>query len=101
MTTIRFLKGGGVRKLFATRDRAIHNAVPRRASRVEVIDTGSQRGRFYVDFSPLGDCYQLCLRQTFEDYHEAVAAERRWLTRHWICGPVDPDFKYTFEESTE
>lgn len=83
----RYLKGGGVRKLFEARDRSVYagRAVPRRASRVEVIEEpGPSHGLFHVDFSPLGDDYRFCLARTFADYHEAVAAEQDWLVQNWI-----------------
>lgn len=83
---IRFTKGGGVRKLFATPDRETFGAIPRRASRVEVVEEGQPVGRFYVDFSPLGESFQFCLLATFDDYQEAVQAEQAWLTEFWIHG---------------
>jgi hypothetical protein len=86
VTRTAYLPGGGLRKIFETADRHRYGAVPRRASRVEVVEGGPQTGRFYVDLSLLGEQYQLCLRQTFDDHDEAVAAEREWLTRHWING---------------
>jgi len=61
-------------------------AVQRRASRVEVIPDGPQKGRFHVDFSPLGEEYRFCLAQTFVRYRDAVAAEVAWLTKHWVKG---------------
>jgi hypothetical protein len=86
MASTAYLPGGGLRKIFETRDRGRYGAVPRRASRVEVIQEGPQRGRFFVDFSLLGDEYQLCLLSTFDDHDEAVTAERSWLDRHWLRG---------------
>lgn len=84
ITIIRFTRGGGVRKLFQTGDRATFGAIPRRASRVEVIDTGPHLGRFFVDFSPLGEDYQFCLAQPFDDYQDAVRAEQEFLIQKWI-----------------
>lgn len=89
----RYLPGGGVRKLFETRDRHVHGAVPRRGSRVEIVDApdSAAHGRFFVDFSPLGPGYQCCLRETFEDYDDAVQAERAWILENWVLAPLaDP-----------
>lgn len=85
-TLVRFLPGGGVRKLFETRDRDAYGAVPRRASRVEVVDDPNSPcyGKFHVDFSPLGPEYQFCLRQVFDDYQLAVQAEQEWLAQNWV-----------------
>lgn len=85
MAIIKFGKGGSVRKLFETSDRETFGAKPRRASRVEIVETGPQAGLFYVDFSPLGPAYQFCLTRTFADYGEAVQAEQAWLLENWIC----------------
>jgi hypothetical protein len=65
-------------------------AMPQRASRVEVVEEGRHRGRFYVDFSPLAVVtgrpeYQTCLIATFDSHEEAVAAEVDWLRRNWLC----------------
>ena len=79
-----YFPGGGLRKVFDTADRRRYGAVPRRASRVEVVESGPRSGQFYVDFSLLGQEYQLCLLNTYDDYAEAVAAEVAWLERHWI-----------------
>lgn len=83
---IAFLPGGGMRKLFETRDRLDFKAVPRRASRVEVIEQPESPhcGQFFIDMSPLGDEHQYCLLATFDDYQQAVAAEQEWLRRYWI-----------------
>jgi len=82
---IRFKPGGGVRKLFETGDRLRLGAIPRRASRVEVVtQDGPRFGQFFVDFSPLGEDYQFCLTRTFDDYGEAVHAEQVWLEQHWV-----------------
>lgn len=82
---IAFLPGGQVRKLFDPADRDL-GALPRRASRVEVIDCGPQRGLFHVDMTPLGSDHMYCLLQTHTDYAEAVRAEQAWLQRYWIRG---------------
>jgi hypothetical protein len=85
VTVIRFLPGGEMRKLFEPGDRqAYGHAVPRRASRVEVIPVGPHRGKFFVDFSLLGPDYQLCLAQPFDTHDEAVRAEQAWLLENWI-----------------
>jgi len=81
---IRFLKGGGVRKLFAAEDRSMFGAVPRRATRIEIVPEGPNRGLFYIDCSPLGPEYQFCLTELFEDYKAAVRREEEWLTANWI-----------------
>jgi hypothetical protein len=85
-TTIRFVRGGGVRKLFEPWDRTAFGAIPRRASRVEVVEEGPQKGKFFVEMSPLGPNFQFCLTETFDDYADAVRAEQGWLTQHWIQG---------------
>lgn len=101
MTTIRFLPGGGVRKLFETEDRAALGAVPKRASNVEVITTpGPNYGRFHVDFSVMGAGWELCLCKTFDDYAEAVRAEQEWLEWNWVLGPI-PGVRHVISERSQ
>lgn len=65
-------------------------AMPRRASRVEVIeDPGPNQGRFHVDFTPIsviaGDPkLEVCLVNPFDSYTAAVMAEVIWLERNWV-----------------
>lgn len=88
----RYLPGGETRQIWhdALADRArSRGVIPQRASRVEVIPDGQQRGRFSVDFSLLADAtgddsYRVCLVQTFDRYSDAVAAEVAWLERNWV-----------------
>ncbi len=66
--------------------------VPRRASRVEVIEEGPHRGLFHVDFTLLADAtgddrYRVCLVSPFETHAAAVAAEVAWLNRNWVTAP--------------
>ena len=56
----------------------------RRASHVEPIRSGNQRGKWYVDFSPLGPEYQLCLITPFASRDAALAAEVRWLEENYL-----------------
>jgi len=81
-TVIRFTKGGGVRAIY--HDSYKFGAVPRRASRVEPIQSGSQAGRWFVDMSPLGARFQYCLLQTHEARQEALAAEVKHIEEVWI-----------------
>ena len=89
MSTIirRYLPGGGRRGLWhdpSALQLREHGLQPRRASRVEVIESGPRAGRFSVCFSPLGEQFQFSLLQTFDRYDEAVRAEQEWLLSHWI-----------------
>ena len=64
-------------------------AIPHRASNVEVIEVGPNRGKFHVDFSKLADLtgnetYRVCLCQAFDTHGAAVAAEVRWLELNWV-----------------
>ena len=88
----RYLPNGDTRQIWhddvADRERA-NNVVPKRASRVEVIDQGPQLGRFHVDMSPLADAtgddtYRVCLVQTFNRYSDAIKAEVLWLEQNWV-----------------
>lgn len=91
----RYLPDGSTRVIWhdtvGDRERH-HGAIPQRASRIEVIPEGPQRGRFHVDFSLLAeatgdDSYRVCLVQTFERYDAANAAEVAWLEQNWVlCG---------------
>ena len=63
--------------------------IPQRASRVEVITEGPQRGLFHVDFSLLADAtgddrLRVCLVKPFLSYNAAVAAEVAWLEQNWV-----------------
>ncbi len=75
-----------------------HGVIPQRASRIEVIPVGPQRGRFYVDFTPLAeatgnDTYRVCLLQTFESYSVANTTEVAWLEQNWVLSglPLQAD----------
>lgn len=64
-------------------------AFPRRASRVEVIESGPHRGKFHVDLSLMaaltGDHrFAVCLARPFESHADAVAAEVEFLERAWL-----------------
>lgn len=70
-----------------------HGIIPQRASRIEVVQDGPRRGRFYVDFSLLADAlgddsYRVCLSQTYERYDVANAAEVVWLEQN-VVDPCD------------
>jgi len=85
VTVIRFMPDGGVRKLFDREDRELYpDSIPQRASRVEVIQEGPQRGRFSVEFLPLPGLTPCCLTRTFEDHAEGVSAEQEYLRRNWL-----------------
>jgi hypothetical protein len=91
MGLIRFLPGGGVRKLFAAVDRQTYpGLIPQRASRVEVIQEGPLRGRFSVEFLELPGLTPCCLVETFEDHAAGVRAEQTYLKEQWL-GYVDCD----------
>jgi hypothetical protein len=65
--------------------------IPERASRVEVIRDGPNRGKFSVDFSLLADLtkderFRVSLSRPFESYAAAVAAEVAWLEANWVLG---------------
>ncbi len=88
----RYLPGGETRQVWhddvGDRDRD-QGVLPQRASRIEVIPEGPQRGRFHVDFSLLAeatgdDSYRVCLLQTFDRYSDANAAEVLWLEQNWV-----------------
>lgn len=89
MESIAILDDGSIRKLFDPSDVSELGAYPKRASQVEGIETGAQRGRFYVDFSRLGPEYRYCLVETFASHEQAVAAERDWLRANWIEGSLE------------
>lgn len=66
--------------------------IPHRASNVEVVEEGPDRGRFYADFTKLAELENdpslcICLASTFASHAEAVAAEVRWLEQHWVLAP--------------
>lgn len=93
MKVKRYLPGGRLRGLWDDRSAGQlrdHGAVPKRASQVFVVEHGPRRGRFAVDFSPLGEGYAFCLAVTFARYDEAVAAEQRWLTGNYVLAPEAP-----------
>ncbi len=63
--------------------------MPRRASRVEVIEDGPNRGRFHVDLTLLSELtgdpkFAVCLTRAFDSYQEAVAAEVRFIETNWV-----------------
>ena len=65
--------------------------IPRRASRVEVIEDGPNRSKFHVDLTLLSEIANdpklaVCLTRTFESYAEAVAAEVRFIEQNWVIG---------------
>lgn len=66
--------------------------IPHRASNVEVVEDGPNRGRFHADFTKLSELENdpslcICLAATFASHAEAVAAEVRWLEQHWVLAP--------------
>lgn len=63
--------------------------IPQRASRVEVIPDGPNRGEFHVDLTLLAEItgdpkFQVCLTRTFQSYSEAVAAEVAFIEKNWV-----------------
>jgi hypothetical protein len=64
-------------------------SVPKRASRVEAIDSGPHRGKFYVDMTLLATLaedtsLEVCLVQTFENYADAITAELQFIRANWL-----------------
>ena len=90
MTTeicIHALPGGGLRAIYPDEDRLDLRrlgGVPRRASHVEMIQEGPQRGQWYVDLSPLGEPHEACLLETFPNRRSALDAEHNYLLTHWL-----------------
>ena len=67
-----------------------HHVLPKRASRIEVIQEGKSRGLFHVDFSLLADAtgnddFRCCLLTPFASYEEANRAELDWLRKNWLA----------------
>jgi len=86
-TRIRIHPGGRVVAIYDENvDMSVFagEATIRRASHVEPIQHGDKVGRWYVDFSPLGDGYLFCLSDTFGKRSEALKAERAFLEKHYI-----------------
>lgn len=91
MTTIAVLPSGEIRAIYddAVDLRALLGEIPRRASRIEVIEKGKRRGDFGVSFEPLADQlgddgWRFCLAETFRSYEEAKRAEVAWLRRNYL-----------------
>lgn len=92
MIAKRYLPDGSTRAIWvdsqANRERR-QGVVPFRASRIEVIPTGTLAGRFHVDFTPLAEetqdnTYRCCLLPTFLLYGDANRAEVAWLEANFI-----------------
>lgn len=92
MHTIRIFSGGGVRAVysddFSTR-KVFPTIIPHRASRIEVIEVGPNRGLFGVDFGPLADItgderYRDIWLGPFEKYDDARRAEVSWLEENYV-----------------
>lgn len=93
----RYTPDGSVRAVwrdeFAERERA-QKGGPRRASRIEVIESGDKAGLFHVDMSLLAEAtgdwrFRVCLAKTFSAYGDANRAEVAWLEEHYVRGPLD------------
>lgn len=85
--TLRVLPGGTLKAIWPadeTFDLRGLGGIARRASHVEMIDSGPHRGRWHVDFSPLGLGYEYCLVQTFDRRADALAAEHQHLLENWL-----------------
>lgn len=54
---------------------------PKRASHVEAIQTGPNRGLWFADMTPLGEEYQYCLWPPCSHRVDALAAERAVVER--------------------
>jgi hypothetical protein len=86
-TLIRLLPDGSVRSIYSdTVDYRLFgpDETRQRASSVESVPAGPQRGNWFVDFSALGPGYELCLLQTYRKRAEALAAEVAWLRQNWL-----------------
>jgi hypothetical protein len=98
VAVIHFLPGGEVRAIYTDAPplrQLLPSAMPRRASRIEVIEEGKHRGKFHVDFSLLAAFtgqaeHAVCLAVPFESYREANDAEVAWLAQHYVKGVLRP-----------
>jgi hypothetical protein len=87
---ISFLPNGEMRAIVDdTIDVRTLGALPRRASRVEVVECGPHRGKYHVDMSLLADIsgndtHRVCLLPTYVRYRDAIAAEIAWLRANWL-----------------
>lgn len=85
-TAIRIFPDGRIVGIAGAYDYTRHTqkpVIPRRASRVEPVESGPYAGYWYADMSPLSDRHQYCLypprktrQQTLDDEYMEV---RRWL----------------------
>ncbi len=90
VTVKRYVRGQ-TRAIYgdAHRDLLCADGIPTRASRIEVVQEGPHRGRFFVDMSLLADAvgrddFRVCLLPTYEQYAAANAAEVAWLLANWV-----------------
>lgn len=92
ITLKRYLPTGQTRAIWSDTQGARERkagVIPQRASRIEVITEGPQRGKFHVDFSLLAeatgdDRFRVCLPKTYESYAAANRAEITWLANNWV-----------------
>jgi hypothetical protein len=85
MGTVMHIRPGRLRMIHHD-DYTPSGAVPRRASRVEPIQDGPDRGKWMVDMSPLGPEFQYCLWPPYDTRRAALAAETTHLEEVWIRG---------------
>lgn len=86
----RYLPSGETRAIYAdSRRHLLREGEVDRASLINPVKEGPNKGRFYVDFSFLADAtgedrFRMCLTQTFETYDEANRVEVEWLEKNWV-----------------
>lgn len=93
----RYMADGNVRAVWSDGEASFFrgqlNAVPHRASHIEVVESGPRQGCFHVSFAPLHAATQLpwaacCLRETFDNYEDARRAEIVWLQANYVLGGI-------------
>lgn len=89
----RYLSDGSIRALW--RDEftpRVHGMRPRRASRIEVVESGPFTGLFYTTMlisQITGDpSHDISLWPPMGDYQDSVRREQQWLERNYVLGEV-------------
>jgi hypothetical protein len=77
---------GEVRAIYddAVPELGLLDAVPRRASHIEPIQSGPNAGKWFADMSPLGEDFQYCLWPPFVNQTAAKAGERKHIIDNWL-----------------